>query len=161
MEPSMFACVLRADMSIARFEIGDGPCLVWGNFGRVGFVIRVLGLERRITLSEVVVVDRVQIQEPSDLRKRIVYFVTEYLNRGFRVREAVLEGIKRTQDSYGSDAEFQIGADFVESLVTYFERAVETYRSEEAAGRHAVGHGIYAEVVSDDDYLDRMVKKSE
>lgn len=99
---------------------------------------------------------QVQIQAPPDFQKRLIHFVTEYLNRGWRVRDAVLEALKATQDSYGSDVEFRMGAEQVEKLVAYFEHAVETYRAQEEAGHQAVGGGLYAEVVSEDEYVERI-----
>lgn len=104
--------------------------------------------------------ERVQIGAPPDFQKRLIHFVTEQLNRGWRVRDAVLEGLKRVQDSYGSDVEIRVGAEQVENLVTYFEGAVEAYRQQQESGHQAVGGGLYAEVVSDDEYAERTGKSS-
>ena len=99
--------------------------------------------------------DHVQIGVPSDFQKRLIHFVTEHLNRGWRVRDAVLESLKKVQDSYGTDVEIRVGAAEVENLVAYFERAVESYRESQDAGRQAVGGGLYAEVVDEDEYVER------
>lgn len=100
----------------------------------------------------------VQIQAPADFQKRVVHFVTELLNRGWRVRDAVLEGMKRTNDSYGEGVEFRINADAMEKLVTYFEGAVEQWREQRETGGHAVGDGFYAETVDQDEYDERTRK---
>jgi hypothetical protein len=103
--------------------------------------------------------EQVQIQAPPDFQKRVIHFVTEYLNRGWRVRDAVLEALKATQDSYGADVEFRIGAEHVEKLVAYFESAVEAFRAQQEAGRRVVGGGLYAEVVSEDEYAEWIKKE--
>ena len=99
--------------------------------------------------------NQIQIQAPPDFAKRIIHFTTELLNRGWRVRDAVLEALKRTQDSYGADVEFRAGAEYVEKLVAYFEKAVESYRENQESGQTAMGHGLYAGVVSDDEFAER------
>jgi len=104
--------------------------------------------------------DRVQIGVPPDFQKRLIQFVTDHLNRGWRVRDAVLESMKKVQDSYGADVEIRMGAEQIENLVAYFERAVETYREGQEAGRQAVGGGLYAEVVSEDEYAERTKRSS-
>ena len=101
---------------------------------------------------------QVQVQAPPDFQKRVIHFVTEYLNRGWLVRDAVLEALKTVQDSYGADVEFRIGAEEVDKLIAYFEGAVEAYREQQEAGRQAVGEGLYAEVVGADEYADRIAK---
>lgn len=102
--------------------------------------------------------ESVQIQAPEDFQKRVIHFVTELLNRGWRVRDAVLEGMKRTNDSYGAGVEFRINADAMEKLVAYFEGAVEQWREQREAGGQAVGGGLYAETVGQDEYDERTRK---
>jgi len=98
--------------------------------------------------------ERVSIQAPPDFQRRLIHFVTELLNRSWGVRDAVLEGLKRTQDSYGADAEFRVHAEAVEKLVAYFEGAVEAYREQQASGRQVVADGVGVEVVGDDEFQD-------
>lgn len=93
-----------------------------------------------------------QVQAPPDFQRRLIHFVTEHLNRGWRVRDAVLEGLKKTQDSYGVDVEFRLGGEAVENLVKYFEDAVEGYREQKDAGRQVVADGVGVEVVGDDEF---------
>jgi hypothetical protein len=102
--------------------------------------------------------ESVQIQAPADFQKRVIHFVTDLLNRGWRVRDAVLEGMKRTNDSYGAGVEFRINADAMEKLVAYFENAVEQWREQREVGGKAVGGGLYAEVVGQDEYDERTKK---
>ncbi|HTQ41416.1 MAG TPA: hypothetical protein VMI75_01585 [Polyangiaceae bacterium] len=100
----------------------------------------------------------VSIQVPADFQKRVIYFVSELLNRKWRVRDAVLEGMKRTNASYGEGVEFRVSADAMERLIAYFEGAVEQWQEQREAGAEAVGSGLYAEVVSQDEYDDRTRK---
>jgi len=96
----------------------------------------------------------VQVSAPLDTQKRLIHFVTEYLNRGYRVRDAVSAAFKSLAESFG-EAEVRVTEEAFEKTVTYFESAVEKYRAEQEAGTKAVGGGIYAEVVSDDEYRER------
>lgn len=102
--------------------------------------------------------ESVQIQAPADFQKRVIHFVTDLLNRGWRVRDAVLEGMKRTNDSYGQGVEFAITGDAMEKLIAYFEAAVEQWREARETGQEAVGGGLYAEVVGQDEYDERTKK---
>jgi hypothetical protein len=97
----------------------------------------------------------VTVAAPVDLQKRLIYFVREYLNRGFRVRDAVSAGFKAVADSYGETANVRVTEESFEKMVTYFEQAVEKYRTEQGKGSAAVGGGLYAEVVSDDEFHER------
>jgi hypothetical protein len=97
----------------------------------------------------------VQVQAPADTQKRLIYFVTEYLNRGYRVRDAVAGGFKSLSDSLGEGSEVRVTEEAFEKTVAYFEKAVEHYRAQQEAGRQAVGGGVYAEVVGEDEYRER------
>jgi hypothetical protein len=101
----------------------------------------------------------IQVQAPADFQKRLIYFTTELLNRGWRVREAVLQGMKKTRDSYGEGVEFGITSEHMEKLIAYFEQTVEEWRARQEAGQQAVGGGVYAEVVSQDEYDERITKQ--
>lgn len=98
--------------------------------------------------------NNVQVSAPADTQKRLIFFVTEHLNRGFRVRDAVSAAFKSLAESLG-EAEVCVTEETFEKMVAYFESAVEKYRAEQEKGAKAVGGGIYAEVVSDDEYRDR------
>ena len=102
--------------------------------------------------------DQVTVEAPKDTQKRLIYFVTEYLNRGFRARDAVSAGFKALADSLGGGAEVRVNEEAFEKTVAYFEKAVETYRVQQEAGAKAVGGGIYAEVVGEDEYRERMAR---
>jgi hypothetical protein len=92
---------------------------------------------------------RLEISAPPDLQKRIIQFVTDYLNRGYRVRDAVAAAIRDTQTSYGDDVELGLNEEAFEKLAAYFERALETYRANKESGSVAVGEGVYVDVVKD------------
>jgi len=100
--------------------------------------------------------DQVTIQAPADTQKRLIFFVTEFLNRGFRVRDAVSAGFKSLSDSLGVGSEVRVTEEAFEKTVAYFEKAVETFRAQQEAGAQAVGGGLYAEVVSEDEYRERV-----
>jgi hypothetical protein len=97
----------------------------------------------------------VAIEAPADLQQRLIHFVTDYLNRGYRVRDAVSAGFKALADSYGEGSNVRVTEETFEKTVTYFEVALEKYRVEQEKGVAPVGGGIYAEVVSDDEYRER------
>ncbi len=103
---------------------------------------------------------QVTIQTPADTQKRLIYFVTEYLNRGYRVRDAVSAGFKALSDSFGEGSEVRVTEEAFEKNVAYFEKAVETYRAQQEAGAQPVGGGLYAEVVDDDEYRERVARGS-
>lgn len=98
--------------------------------------------------------DDVSIQVPEDFRKRLIHFVTDLLNRNVPVRDAVGRGFKAVADSYG-DCDMRVTEEVFEKTVAYFEKALEEYRAQQEAGRQAVGGGIYAEIVSDEEYAER------
>jgi len=100
--------------------------------------------------------DDVQVHAPPDFQKRLIYFVTEHLNRGWRTRDAVLEAMKKTTDSYGEGVEIRVTGEVMEKLIAYFEDAVEKWRAEQDSGGQAVGGGLYAEVVDPDEYDERV-----
>lgn len=104
--------------------------------------------------------NQVSIQAPADTQKRLIYFVTEYLNRGFRVRDAVSAGFKALSDSFGDGSEVRVTEEAFEKTVAYFEKAVETYRMQQEAGAQAVGGGLYAQVVDEDEYRERVARGS-
>lgn len=99
---------------------------------------------------------QVAIQAPHDTQKRLIYFVTEFLNRGYRVRDAVAAGFKSLSDSLGEGSEVRVTEEAFEKTVAYFARAVEAYRVAQEAGLEVVGGGLYAEVVPDDEYRERL-----
>lgn len=96
--------------------------------------------------------DEIQIGVPADFQKRIVHFTTDFLNRGWLVRDAVLEGIKATNGSYGEGVTFKMTEEAVEKVIAYFEQTVEDYRAAQERGQVAVADGVAAEVVSDEEY---------
>jgi len=102
--------------------------------------------------------DQVQVRAPADTQKRLIYFVTEYLNRGHRVRDAVAHGFKALSDSFGEGSEVRVTEEAFERTVAYFEKAVETFRAQQAAGAQPVGGGVYAEVVGEDEYRERTAR---
>jgi hypothetical protein len=97
----------------------------------------------------------IAIEAPFDLQKRLIHFVTEYLNRGFSVRDAVGRGFKATADSYNDGREIRVSEEVFERTVASFEKQLEEYRKQQAAGAQAVGEGVYVEVVSEDEYRER------
>lgn len=97
------------------------------------------------------------VAAPPDTQKRLIYFVTEYLNRGFRVRDAVSAGFKALADSLGQ-VEMRVTEEAFEKTVAYFEAAVAKYRAEQEKGSSVALGGLYAEVVSDDEYRERIQK---
>jgi hypothetical protein len=99
--------------------------------------------------------DEIAIQAPADLQKRLIYFVCEYLNRGFRVRDAVSAGVKAMIESYGESANVRLTEEAFEKTVVYFEAAIEKYRAEQEKGAAPVSNGIYVEAVGDDEYRER------
>jgi hypothetical protein len=99
--------------------------------------------------------DQVSIDAPADLQKRLIYFVTEYLNRGLSVRDAVGRGFKTTADSYNDGREIRVTEEVFERTVASFEKQLEEYREQQARGAQAVGEGVYVEVVSDDEYREQ------
>jgi hypothetical protein len=112
-----------------------------------------------VRLDSHTVPDQVAIQVPQDTQKRLIYFVTEYLNRGYRVRDAVSAGFKALSDSFGVDSEVRVTEEAFERTCAYFEKAVEEYREQQQIGARAVGDGLYAEVVDDDEYRERVSGK--
>jgi len=42
--------------------------------------------------------------------------------------------------------------------VAYFDKALEEFRAQKEAGRQAVGGGLYAEIVSEDEYREHAEK---
>jgi len=102
----------------------------------------------------------IQIHAPPDFQKRLIHFVLELVNRNWRVRDAVLEAMKKTRDSYGEGVEFRVTPEYMERTIAYFEDAVEQWRAKQEAGQQAVGGGLYAEVVSQDEY-DAHTRKAE
>lgn len=105
--------------------------------------------------------DQITIQTPEDTQKRLIYFVTDFLNRGYRVRDAVSAAFKALSDSFGEGSEVRVTEEAFEKTVAYFEKAVETYRAQQEAGAQAVGGGLYAEVVDDDEYRERVSRGSD
>lgn len=100
----------------------------------------------------------IAVQAPADTQKRLIFFVTDFLNRGYRVRDAVSAGFKALADSFGELSEVRVTEETFEKTVAYFEKAVETYRAQQEVGAVAVGGGVYAEVVSDDEYQERIAR---
>jgi ribosomal protein S7 len=96
--------------------------------------------------------NEITVQAPADTQKRLIFFVTDFLNRGYRVRDAVSAGFKALADSLGELAEVRVTEETFEKTVAYFEKAVETYRAQQETGAVAVGGGIYAEAVGEDEY---------
>jgi hypothetical protein len=105
--------------------------------------------------------NQVTIQAPADTQKRLIFFVTEYLNRGYGVRDAVSAAFKVLSDSYGEGSEVRVTEEAFEKTVGYFEKAVETFRMQQEMGAQAVGDGLYAEVVDDDEYRERASRGSD
>jgi hypothetical protein len=99
--------------------------------------------------------DKLNMPLPPDASARLIHFVTDYLNRGYQPRAAVLAAFKALGDSYGSmgiSGEMRVSEEAIEKTVTYFEQAVERYRAQEAAGAKPVVDGLYAQVVDDDEF---------
>ena len=103
----------------------------------------------------------ITIQAPAaEVQHLLVQFVTERLNRGWKVRDAVAASFKALSDHYGEGSEVRVTEEAFEKTVAYFEQALETYRREQEAGRKPVGSGLYAEVVGDDEYAERIKNQS-
>ena len=102
--------------------------------------------------------DQITVEAPADLQKRLIYFVTDFLNRGYPVREAVGAGFRTLADSYNDGREIRVTEEAFEKTVASFEQQLETYRAQQEAGGQPVGDGVYVEVVSDDEYRERVAK---
>jgi hypothetical protein len=102
--------------------------------------------------------NEITVQAPPDTQRRLIFFVTDFLNRGYRVRDAVSAGFKSLADSFGEGSELRVNEETFEKTCAYFEKAVETYRMQQEAGATAVGGGVYAEVVGEDEYRERVAK---
>ena|SRR5277367_1095701 len=104
--------------------------------------------------------DQITIDPPADLQRRLIYFVTEYLNRGFPVRDAVGAGFKALADSYNDGREIRVTEETFEKTVASFQKQLDEYRVQQEAGAVAVGDGVFVEVVSDDEYRERVAKET-
>lgn len=102
--------------------------------------------------------DEITIDPPADLQRRLIYFVTEYLNRGFPVRDAVGAGFKALADSYNDGREIRVTEETFEKTVATFQKQLDEYRAQQEAGASPIGEGLYVEVVSDDEYRERIAK---
>jgi len=107
-------------------------------------------------MNQAAMPNEITIQAPQDTQRRLIHFVTEFLNRGYRVRDAVAAGFKALSDSFGVGSEVRVTEEAFEKTVAYFEKAVETYRAQQEAGRQAVGGGLYVETVPEDEYRERL-----
>lgn len=96
------------------------------------------------------------VAAPADTSRLLIDFVRDYLHRGYRVRDAVGAGFRAVANHYGPDSEVAVSEEAFEKTVAYFEGAVEAYRAAQEAGHSAVTHGLYAEVVSDDEFRSRV-----
>lgn len=99
--------------------------------------------------------DKLNMPLPADASTRLIQFVTDRLNRGYRVREAVSAAFKDLGDSYGSmgvSGEMRINEEAFEKTVAYFEGALEKFHAQQAEGAKPVADGLYAEVVDDDEF---------
>lgn len=92
-----------------------------------------------------------------EYQERLHQFMSENLNAGLLVRDALRAALKRLadyavlQNGVRTEVRMPNESEF-EALATKYEEAIARYREEQERGAKPVGGGVYAEVVSDDDY---------
>lgn len=93
-----------------------------------------------------------------EINKKLQELVAEYVNRGYKPRDAVAGALKALSDwasSEGMPAQVRVGADQFEVLVKMVEDQIERFRVEQERGAVPVGGGVYVDVVDNDDYAER------
>src|SRR5208337_4763390 len=97
-----------------------------------------------------------------EVQNRLHVFVADFLTRGYVVRDAVAMGLKALADesacSSNMPSDVRLSEEDFEKLVAGYDRLFEKYRMEQERGAVPVGGGVYAEVVSDDEYQERVAK---
>jgi hypothetical protein len=97
-----------------------------------------------------------------EVQNRLHTLVVDYLTRGHGVRDAVARGLKVLADesvqASNMPSDVRVSEEDFEKLVAGYERLLEKYRAEQERGAVPVGGGVYAEIVSDDEYQERVAK---
>jgi hypothetical protein len=94
-----------------------------------------------------------------EINKRLQELVAEYVNRGYRPRDAVERALKALSDwavSEGMSAQVRIGVAEFEGLVKMVEAQIERFRVEQERGAVPVGGGVYVDVVESDEFAERV-----
>jgi hypothetical protein len=95
-----------------------------------------------------------------EVNRRLQGFVAEYVNRGFRPRDAVARALQALSDwaVQNGGGEVRIPEEQFEQLVMQVEQSIARFREEQARGAKPLGQGVYAEPIDADDFDERMKK---
>lgn len=98
-----------------------------------------------------------------EINTRLQQLVAEYVNRGYKARDAVSKAIKALADwasANGVPAEIRIDADQFEVLVAQVEQMIERFRAEQERGAVPAGGGVYVEPMDQDEFDEKINKPS-
>ena len=93
-----------------------------------------------------------------EINQKLQEFVAEYVNRGYKPRDAVASALKALADwasSAGMPAQIRIPADQFEMLVKSVEDQIGRFRTEQERGAVPVGGGVYVDVMDDDEFVEK------
>lgn len=95
-------------------------------------------------------------------RQLLIQYITDYVNRGYKARDAVAESLKALADHLGTAGQtgkIKISEEAFEALVAQVETMIERYRQAQERGAKPVGGGVYVEVAEQDE-IDELTKKA-